>query len=339
LPGTCCFFNHPTLGATVESLSAATAPAHLHARLGVDASGATVTALGGGVSSIVLRVTTPAGAWVLKQPLGRFRVAASWEVDERRALTEARFARLLHETLGPVLPRVLDHDPATQTLILEAMPTTFVPWKTHLLAGQAEAPLAGRAGDLLARIHRIPAEPSLAEPELFQQQRLDPYFLTAAHANPAVAGRLLSLATRLGLDRTSLIHGDFSPKNLLTDGGRLVLVDHEVATVSDPRFDMAFLLSHLLLKAFHGVNADGIQELVDEFLYRYARAHGPARPDASCAAILSALLLARVDGKSPVEYLTGEQRNAVRAFALRWLQDDQAVIEDVAAAAFRTLKA
>lgn len=320
-PKTRAFFlaGPPDAHIAIFTLSPENAADYLAARLQVGTRDAKADVLGGGVSSVVLRIAAGGRAWILKQPRRRFRVAQTWEVDPARAAVEARFARLVRERMGPVVPAVLDHEPRTHVLIFEAAPLSYEPWKGRLLAGKADAAVAGAAGKTLAQIHRLGADPAWAEPDLFEQQRLDPYLAAAAARQPLVAKRLLGLRQRLAADRTALIHGDYSPKNILTDGEGLLLVDHEVATLGDPRFDVAFLVNHLLLKAFHGLDPERAADLVDEFLYRYGRAGGPARVDASLGEILAALMLARVDGKSPVEYLRPRDQERVRLLSLRAL--------------------
>ena len=64
-------------------------------------------------------------------------------------------------------------------------------------------------------------------------------------------------AERLVTCRSVLVHGDFSPKNLLVSGDRLVIIDCEVAWYGDPAFDLAFLLNHLCLKALYHAPAHG----------------------------------------------------------------------------------
>jgi 5-methylthioribose kinase len=119
--------------------------------------------------------------------------------------------------------------------------------------------------------------------------------------------------------RLCLVHGDFSPKNVLADGARVSVLDWEVAHYGDPVFDVAFLQAHLLLKAVHRPESSrAYRELADTFLRRYdAAVPDPLRrPDDYLAGQVGCLLLARVDGKSPAEYLTGVEALRVRGIAL-----------------------
>ena len=117
-----------------------------------------------------------------------------------------------------------------------------------------------------------------------------------------------------------LVHGDFSPKNLLIGDDGPVILDAECAWYGDPAFDVAFVLNHLLLKGawrpqWRDRYAAAFHALVDAY---DAHVHWEPRPAlaARIAALLPALMLARVDGKSPVEYLTDDTvKDRVRAFA------------------------
>jgi len=291
------------------------------------AASVNVHPLEGGVSSIVLLAEAEGSRFVLKQPLSRFRVAAEWRVDDRRAFVEHAFARSMAAHVPPgSLARVRTFLPEARVLVFEALPPTFATWKQSLLAGNVDPGLGARAGRLLASIHAAGEGEDLRgrfrHPDLFDEQRLDPYFRHAARARPDLAPALEALVHRFG-EREDLVHGDFSPKNLLTDGDRLVLVDHEVATRGDAAFDVAFLVSHLVLKAVRRPrDASALREAADAFVEAYEQ-HAPADEDGPgrVAAYLGGLLLARVLGKSPVEYL--DEAGQVKASALgeRLLKD------------------
>src|SRR5690606_13316241 len=74
-------------------------------------------------------------------------------------------------------------------------------------------------------------------------------YLYSAERVPAAAPFLRDLAERTRRRRLTIVHGDYSPKNVLVRGGKLVLLDHEVIHWGDPAFDLGFSLTHLLSKA------------------------------------------------------------------------------------------
>ena len=119
----------------------------------------------------------------------------------------------------------------------------------------------------------------------------------------------------------ALVHGDVSPKNILIGRRGPVFLDAECAWYGDPAFDLAFCLNHLLLKCLWNRRA------ASRFLACFdapgrdlSRAASTGRRattlEARAARLLPALLLARIDGKSPVEYITAESdKGRVRRIA------------------------
>jgi hypothetical protein len=99
-----------------------------------------------------------------------------------------------------------------------------------------------------------------------------------------------------------------------------VLVDAECAWWGDPAFDIAFCLNHLLLKCLWTPTATApFLAAFDALSSAYLDAVDWEPRDAverRAAALLPGLLLARVDGKSPVEYIDDESdRDLVRRVA------------------------
>ena len=154
------------------------------------------------------------------------------------------------------------------------------------------------------------------------------YLHRIAEKHPSVAGVIAAEAERLLQPGSCLIHGDFSPKNILIAAQRLVLVDCEVAFYGDPAFDLSFLLCHLLLKGLlHAPEQKGLDGLARGFLTAYQNHRALDKGQFSelkalVGRLLTMLLLARVDGKSPVEYLNEEKQVFTRAFCLHRLQQE-----------------
>jgi len=140
-----------------------------------------------------------------------------------------------------------------------------------------------------------------------------------------------------GNTHAALVHGDVSPKNILAGPDGPVFLDAECAWYGDPAFDLAFCLNHLLLKCLARPEAaPGYLECFDALAGAYGEtvsdgANGPL-PDveARAARLLPGLFLARIDGKSPVEYITNEaDREKVRRAAGKLLSDPVSRLEDV----------
>jgi 5-methylthioribose kinase len=285
----------------------------------------TATPMGGGISNAVWLVETDRGdRLVIKQARDRLEVSADWRIDRRRAINEAHCLRYLEEILpdGSV-PRVLFADEAECLIGMTVAPAGGVIWKQQLLGGRVSRLTARRVGQLLAMIHatsaddpRIPLE--FDNHDLLEQGRVDPYHRAAAAAHPRLAAALGAEIERLETTRRTLVLGDVSPKNVFVYPDRVLFFDVEIAHWGDPAFDAAFCLTHLILKTL--LLREHRQSLLGAAaeLWRSYRAGVPAWPgyDADVIAELGCLLLARVDGKSPVEYLhTDDKRNLVRGVA------------------------
>ncbi|HYM11466.1 MAG TPA: aminoglycoside phosphotransferase family protein [Bryobacterales bacterium] len=284
--------------------------------------------LGGGVSNRVLLVEGDGVRFVLKQSLDRLRVADEWLADRSRIFREARSlqdaARLLP---AGAVPQVLWVDEPNFLFAMTAVPPSATSWKTQLLAGEACPSTAATVGTLLGLWIRESwgnreFEERYGDQTAFDQLRIDPYYRTAARRRPEVAARVGELIAASAARRVSLVHGDWSPKNFLVGGGAVTAIDFEVVHYGDPTFDAAFCINHFLLKCFRRpAQAPALLDLARVF---YAWAESLLPPAAlgffepATVQHLGCLMLARIDGKSPVEYIVEEDlQEAVRRTATR----------------------
>jgi 5-methylthioribose kinase len=288
---------------------------------------ASVQALGWGVSNVVMRVDVEGEApFVLKQARERLRTKALWMSRLDRIWTEKAAMELL-TTLLPegTVPRVLFAEEPDYLFAMTCAPDDSEVWKEQLLAGKTEQAVARRAGEILATVHaRSIAHPALegrlADTVVFDQLRIDPFYRSIARAHPALAGRVEALTASMASSPTRcLVLADFSPKNILVHSGGLTLVDFETAHAGDPAYDLGFFLSHLLLKAVRASpNEEPYLELFKTFWNAYLETAGDALDGnvvhRACGHA-AACALARVDGTSPVDYLSEPSRKAVRRFA------------------------
>jgi aminoglycoside phosphotransferase (APT) family kinase protein len=221
------------------------------------------------------------------------------------------------------VPKVLGEDKARHVFAMEYLP--YPVWKSELAGGRIDAAFAAKVGAALARIHAVPdiAE-RFANGAQFHALRIEPYLLHTAERHPDVASRIRAIADGVASARIALMHGDVSPKNILCGPDVPVFLDAECACWGDPAFDLAFCLNHLLLKAvWHPSDAGALFESFRALKNAYAPE--PAL-DRRAAALLGAFLLARIDGKSPVEYLTDEDKKSfVRTHAKTLLARDMAL--------------
>jgi Ser/Thr protein kinase RdoA (MazF antagonist) len=241
------------------------------------------------------------------------------------------------------VPEVVHIDSENYLYIMTAAPPDSVMWKEALLDGRVDMGLARQAGALLARMitssQRDPAfETAFAERAVFDQLRIDPYYRTTAARHPDVRPVIEKLIEDSWQVRTAIVHGDYSPKNLLVQGNNIFLIDFEVVHWGDPAFDAGFLLNHLFLKAFHQPRLGQLYFSAVREFWRELRKGSEKAPlgdfENMTQRHLGALLLARIDGKSPVEYIRDEMTKArVRRFAKRILLEGPWQLEETLAAA------
>jgi len=290
---------------------------------GAEAGGERLT---GGVSSDIWRIDLQAGAICVKRALAKLRVAADWHAPVERNRYEARWMQRANAAVPGAAPALLGLDEASGTLAMQYLPPDDHPlWKTQLRDGDADPAFAAQVAASLARIHAATAaDPTVGADfptdRIFFDIRLEPYLVATARAHPDLAPRIDALVATTQANKRALVHGDVSPKNILRGPRGPVFLDAECAWWGDPAFDLAFCLNHLLLKCLWTPFATaGFLACFDALADTY-RAHvvweAPHVLEARAACLLPGLFLARVDGKSPVEYITTEaDRNRVRRTA------------------------
>jgi aminoglycoside phosphotransferase (APT) family kinase protein len=301
--------------------------AALH-RMGLLASGGDATGerLTGGVSSDIWRIDLPTGPICVKRALAKLRVAADWQAPVERNRYEARWMQRADAAVPGSAPRLLGLDEAAGALAMQFLPPAgYHLWKTQLRDGDTDPAFATQVANTLARIHAATAaDPATAADfptdRIFYDIRLEPYLVATARAHPDLARPLHDLVAATQANRRALVHGDVSPKNILRGPGGPVFLDAECAWWGDPAFDLAFCLNHLLLKCLWTPSATaGFLACFDALAAAYtARViwEAPDALEARAARLLPGLFLARVDGKSPVEYITTEyDRDRVRRVA------------------------
>jgi aminoglycoside phosphotransferase (APT) family kinase protein len=286
-----------------------------------------VTLLTGGVSSDIMLVEGRTRRFVVKRALPKLRVAADWQAPVERNLYEVAWMREAALAVPESVPAILADVPRAGLFAMDYLdPASHPVWKAELLAGRVSPGFAGEVGRRLAAIHAATAKRAdiaarFPTDAIFHAIRLEPYFEATARRHAEAAPALLALSADTLARKVALVHGDVSPKNILCGPGGPVFLDAECAWFGDPAFDIAFCANHLLLKCVPrpheaGVLLASFDALAAAYLAG-ASWEDAAALEARAARLLPALLLARVDGKSPVEYLTAEEdRQRVRSVAL-----------------------
>ena len=286
-----------------------------------------VEALAGGVSSDIWRVDLASGPICVKRALPRLRVAQVWEAPPERNRYERQWLQTAGAIVPSAAPRVLAWDDEAGLFAMEYLHAPV--WKSLLHDGVTDGAFATRVGAALAAIHAATAgDARLAArfptDAIFHAIRLEPYLLATSERHPDLLARLRELESRTAATRRALVHGDVSPKNILVRDAGPVFLDAECAWYGDPAFDLAFCLNHMFLKCVWVPSARaGFLQCYDALSAAYLAGvtwEAPAELEARAATLLPGLLLGRVDGKSPVEYLDQAGGALVRAAARALLQ-------------------
>lgn len=284
--------------------------------LGLLAAGedASLEPLSGGVSADVFLVRRGRGpALVVKRSIPKLRVAVDWRAPTERDAAEVAFLRTVREIEPRLAPEVLAWSHPRRLFV---MPCVEGPvWKQEMAAGRIDPSFAAKVGRALAEVHSVTASSGalharFPDPSNFEALRIEPFLLYPASRHADVAPRMRALAEELRACRACMIWGDASPKNILVGAEGPVLLDAETATISDPAFDLAFCLTHLLLKTIWlAANAVAVMRC---FLALRDAYGAPQAVSRRAAALIGALVLARVDGRSPAGYLDAAQEVEVR---------------------------
>lgn len=281
-----------------------------------------VRPLTGGVASDIAVVDLGDRNICIKFALPKLRVAADWRAPVHRNRAEYRWLAFAGSVVPDAVPRLYGWSARHNGFAMEYLSGAEIYlWKAAMLAGNAPRGEAAQVGALLGRIHAASTLPGFdlaqfANRDDFRALRIEPYLHYTAGRHPDLAAGITALAEALYAASIALVHGDVSPKNIIFRAQGPILLDAECATMGDPAFDVAFCLNHLVLKAVHlpAIRSDLLASIV-AFWTSYSPAvrwESPAALEARVTALLPALMLARVDGKSPVEYLTDASRDIVR---------------------------
>ncbi|MDX1638934.1 MAG: aminoglycoside phosphotransferase family protein [Balneolaceae bacterium] len=295
--------------------------------------------LEGGVSSDICLVSDGQNKYVIKQALSQLQVDDEWYADRSRNEIEQEFMQYLDKHRPGAVPRLIYNDREEQFFVMEYLDQGFQNWKQQMLGGHFNEKTARQAAELLADIHTSShGDEALKRKfdniENFYSLRIEPYLVTTGVRHPALEACFVEEAERLRKHRTALIHGDFSPKNIMTKEDRVVILDHEVAWYGDPAFDLAFFLNHLHLKLLHHYfNTRAFRDLTGTARNAYFNQLGAVEPglEERTGRLLLMMMLARVDGKSPVEYLSTEEQKFVRQFVYDQLPEQGNALPEITA--------
>jgi 5-methylthioribose kinase len=305
--------------------------------------------LAGGVSNKTVLVELPERALVVKQALEQLRTAVEWRSRPERVHREGTALRKVSGRLqGLRVPSWIAEDHEQHILAMAAVPTPHENLKDRLLTGPVPERIGWRLGCGLASLHAASVADSarwralFADRSFFESLRLEPYYGYAGQQIPAARPWLERLIADCRARQQTLVHGDFSPKNILLQSNDVWLLDYEVVHWGDAAFDLGFCLAHFLSKARH-LPSLRLALLAEALaLFAAVQTDSPAvNSDAQWEtyAVRHTLgcLLARVAGRSTLEYLDADERPRQRNTVIGMLANEPATLPALVDAWLQTL--
>ena len=302
----------------------------------------------GGVSCTVVFVYAGEKQLIIKQGLAQLKVKEEWLCDPNRMNIEQESNRIYHELVPDCAPVIYFYDGDNFIYGREAVPEDWRMWKADLLAGKLDFSAAGKVANTLLTVHnacsrdRAVAE-AFDSKDIFYNLRISPYFEFTKSKHPERSDFISSVIDFLMEAKVTLIHGDFSPKNIMTDGNAVSILDYEVAHYGHPAFDLGFFSTHFVLKAIK--NKAWAESYLNMLVYmmdiyfRGVDCMDPKTLEECYIKTWALIVLARVDGKSPAEYITDEADKAlVREVAFAMIDENLTGYRDAAAMVLQKVK-
>ncbi len=300
-----------------------------------------ITPLTGGVSSNILKVTVGNRQFCLKQALPTLKVAKEWHAPLERVFAEIDWMKTVAGIEPNAVPKILGVDKKNLCFVMDYLPAEhYHNWKSQLLNGEIDIGFAEQMGGILNNIHKKTAKNNelaalFAYDDNFFSLRLDPYLGEITRNCSKYSDYILSILHRTQTTKIALVHGDVSPKNILRGPDGPVILDAECAWYGDPAFDLAFCLNHFLLKSVIAKSKIDKERLLAAFQamskkYIAGINWEPTEDfNLRAATLLPCLLLARVDGKSPAEYLQDQDVDRVRRASYTLLDHRYTQLKDI----------
>lgn len=306
---------------------------HFLQRAGLGTKDIVLRPLTGGVSADIWHVTSGGRSFVVKRALPQLRVAQEWTAPLSRNRSEVDWLNEVSRIAPEAVPQVFACDEQLNMFAMSYFAPELYPlWKSELRQGRTDPQVARAVGAIAARIHNATAYSDaiaqrFATDHAFLSLRVDPYLYATAKRHPDLADTLRAIGHDILATKRALVHGDLSPKNILVGAQSPILLDAECAWYGEPAFDIAFCLNHLYLKCVWVPEAAArfiaCADALTEAYLGTITFEPPADIARRIARILPGLMLARIDGKSPVEYITDESDKArVRRVSRGLLQDE-----------------
>ncbi len=244
--------------------------------------------------------------------------------------------------VGSITPLIFE-DHEHHLLGMEAVPQPHENWKVMLLRGDLHADHVRQFATLIGDVHRESNRrldelmPVFGDRDFYETLRVEPYYRYTASQVPESAAFYEQLIADTYARQDTIVHGDFSPKNVLVYQDRLILLDHEVIHLGDPCFDLGFGMTHLLSKAHHIPSMrDEFADAADLFWEVYwstvdTGAGWTAGLEERAVRHTLGCMLARVRGRSPLEYMDETERTRQAAVVVDLMTAPPPTVRELAA--------
>ena len=292
-----------------------------------------------GVSSDIWYIKTINRAFCAKRALSKLTVKEDWHAPVSRSNYEAKYFEVCKKIIPESFPKVLGHDKRKYILAMEWYDSkTHEVWKKKLLSRKVDQKDTEEVAEILGKIHSVfykdkEIEKNFNNDKTFHDIRIEPYLLFTSKSYPNFQKEFLDMAENLKKNKRTLIHGDFSPKNILISKTKPKILDAETACWGDPTFDLAFCLNHILLKSIlqrkYNINYTPLLLSFVNTYFNKFKAESKKNMLAKLFKLLAMLLLARVDGKSPVEYLKSKDKIIVRNLGKNLLEKNITTVSEM----------
>lgn len=269
---------------------------------------------------------------IIKQALAQLKTKDTWICDPNRMYIEYESNRIYHELMPNYAPEVYFYDQDNYIYGREAVPDGCPMWKENLMQGILDFEVARKSIEVLVEIHnecsvREDIKEKFKDKEIFYGLRISPYIDFTVGKHPEITEFAKRISQEMMESSITLVHGDYSPKNIMVIGRDISVLDYEVAHYGHPAFDMAFFSNHFILKAIKFTDYSGaylaMLKYIVNIYFSKMNYMDKNRFESTYIRTLAMLMLARVDGKSPVEYLVGDikKQELVRQISLQMINE------------------
>ena len=286
--------------------------------------------LKGGVSCEVYKAKTIKNTYCIKRALPKLLVKKDWYVKTNRIKYEYLWLKHCKKLLPKSIPKIYKFDEKSKYLILEYLnEKKFLNLKSEFLKGKINYKLINKIGKNLSIIHNNSTKKNIEKkfsPNFrnFYDLRLDAYFNEVKRVHPNLSSFVNNINKQYKENRTTLVHGDMSPKNILFYKNEIKFLDAETSNFGDPVFDVVFFTNHLLIKSIYLPNKKNqflkaYKNFIDTYISN-SNCEDKKFFFRRCLNMIPLMLIARVDGKSPVEYVTSvKMKNEIRKLSFKLL--------------------